>query len=228
MNTIELCVFDMAGTTIDEGNLVYKTVRDAINTRGYDVSLASCLEHGGGKEKRQAIHDVLAGESAIDPEQLDDESDVIFADFKERLAQGYDGNSVRAFSGIEDLFVRLRDNGIKVFLNTGYNRITAEKILGIVGWQVGRDIDGLVTADDVDNGRPAADMILLAMDMAGVSDAQKVLKAGDSVIDIEEGQNAGCGLSIGVLTGAQDEAQLRRAQPDYVLEKLTDLANILL
>ena len=228
MSAIELCVFDMAGTTVDEGNLVYKTVRDAINARGHSVSLASCLEHGGGKEKRQAIRDVLAGEAVVDSEHLDDESDVIFADFKSRLAQAYDHNSVRAFAGMDELFVRLRDSGIKVVLDTGYNRMTAEKILDIVGWQVGRDIDGLVSADDVEHGRPAADMILLAMDMAGVRDARKVLKAGDSVIDIEEGQNAGCGLSVGVLTGAQDEAQLRRAEPDYVLEKLTDLAKILL
>ena len=228
MNKIKLCVFDMAGTTIDEGDLVYKTVRNAINAHGHNVSLASCLEYGGGKEKKQAIRDVLAGESIVDPEQLDAESEAIFTDFKERLERAYSDETVCAFDGIEALFTHLREQGIQVFLNTGYNRMTAEKILNIVGWEIGYDIDGLVTADDVVNGRPAPDMIELAISQAGIEDARAVLKAGDSVIDIEEGQNAACGLCVGVLTGAQDEAQLRRAQPDYVLEKLTNLTRIIL
>ena len=35
---IKLVVFDMAGTTVDEDNVVYKTVRTAINFAGYDFT----------------------------------------------------------------------------------------------------------------------------------------------------------------------------------------------
>ena len=48
---IKLVVFDMAGTTVDEDNVVYKTVRDAINAAGYEFSLEQVLTHGAGKEK---------------------------------------------------------------------------------------------------------------------------------------------------------------------------------
>ena len=49
----------MAGTTVDEGNVVYKTVQKAINDEGFNVSLNDVLKHGAGKEKHQAITAVL-------------------------------------------------------------------------------------------------------------------------------------------------------------------------
>lgn len=39
---IKLVVFDMAGTTIDEDNPVYKTVQKAVNEYGYNVSWKRC------------------------------------------------------------------------------------------------------------------------------------------------------------------------------------------
>ena len=56
------------------------------------------------------------------------------------------------------------------------------KILDILGWSAGREVDALITADDVTNGRPAPDMITLAMDKFGIEDSKQVLKAGDSGI----------------------------------------------
>lgn len=79
----------------------------------------------------------------------------------------------------------------------------------------------------MDNGRPAPDMITLAMKQFNIEDSQLVLKAGDSGIDIEEGQNAECGLVVGVLSGAQNEQQLAKYQPDAILDKLTDLHELI-
>ena len=43
MHTIKLAVFDMAGTTVNENNIVYKTVQKVINDLGYEVSLDQVL-----------------------------------------------------------------------------------------------------------------------------------------------------------------------------------------
>jgi len=89
---IELVVFDMAGTTVDEDNVVYKTVRAAINAAGYDVTQEQVQAAGAGKEKSQAIRDVLA----LDAKQhADAEIDAIFADFRRRLNSAYDDLQVR-------------------------------------------------------------------------------------------------------------------------------------
>jgi phosphoglycolate phosphatase-like HAD superfamily hydrolase len=52
-----------------------------------------------------------------------------------------------------------------------------------------------------------------------------VLKAGDSAIDIEEGKRAGCGITVGVTTGAQTREQLEDAKPTLVLDSLPDILN---
>lgn len=230
---IKLCVFDMAGTTVNEDNLVYKTVRDSINQslRSADhsdkqVNLDLCLEYGAGKEKSKAIYDILNTLEFSDAE-IESLTSTAFATFKDSLATAYNQDTLAEFEGMSDLFEQLKNNGRHVVLNTGYDSKTANKILTILGWSVGSQVDALVTADDVDNGRPAPDMIALAMKQFNIEDSQLVLKAGDSGIDIEEGQNAGCGLVVGVLSGAQNEQQLAKYQPDVILNKLTDLHELI-
>ncbi len=41
--------------------------------------------------------------------------------------------------------------------------------------------------DDVPNGRPAPDMILLAMKLTGVDDPAQVANVGDTTLDLESG-----------------------------------------
>jgi phosphonatase-like hydrolase len=221
---IELVVFDMAGTTVDEGNVVYKTVRSAINSAGYEFSQAQVQAAGAGKEKSQAIRDVLALDGT---DHSDDEVAAIFEDFQQRLKIAYETLDVREQPNASEVFLRLRKRGIKVVLNTGYDRETAQGLIAKIGWVVGREIDGLVTASDVANGRPAPDMIHLAMQQVGVTSAIAVAKVGDSQIDIEEGQNAGCGLTFGITTGAQTESMLRDSAPTGVIENLSALIDAL-
>ncbi|PKA98161.1 phosphonatase-like hydrolase [Flavobacteriaceae bacterium MAR_2009_75] len=221
MHNIELAVFDMAGTVVNEDNVVYKTLQKAINENGYDLSLAYVLEHGAGKEKHQAIKDILATVGA-DPVQ--EPSEPIFENFKNLLDEAYKTLEVTTFEGVEASLANLKSQGIKIALNTGYNRKIAELLLQKMNWKQGEQYDALVTADDVTKGRPDPAMILEAMKVLDVQDSKKVIKAGDSIIDIEEGKNADCIATVGVTTGAHTEAQLNSAQPTYVLNSLKDLS----
>jgi phosphoglycolate phosphatase-like HAD superfamily hydrolase len=96
-----------------------------------------------------------------------------------------------------------------------------------LGWKKGIEYDTLVTATDVQNSRPDPDMILLAMEQLCVTNADEVVKIGDSIIDIEEGKNAGCSLNIGITTGAHTLQQLQSAKPDYVINNLLELLPLL-
>ena len=222
---IKLVVFDMAGTTIDEDNVVYKTVRAAINAAGYAFTQEQVQEAGAGKEKSQAIRDVLAldGSSHSENEVMS-----IFDDFKQRLATAYRNLDVQEQPGAAAVFSRLRERGVAVVLNTGYDRSTAEGLIEKIGWTVGSEIDGLVTASDVENGRPAPDMIHLAMTMTATESSKAVAKIGDSVIDVDEGRNAECGLTFGITTGAQTEDQLRSAHPLYIVSSLSEMCDLIL
>lgn len=225
MQNIELIIFDMAGTVVDENNVVYKTLQKAINKKGYNLALDFVLEFGAGKEKHQAIKDIL---KEIKVEDFNEESVIIFADFKDMLSFAYSKLNVTSYDGVEDLIKDLKKANIKVVLNTGYDKQTAQLLLDKMTWKLGTHYDALVTADDVERGRPNPDMIFEAMKILNISESEKVLKAGDSIIDIEEGKNASCGITIGVTTGAHTKEQLASANPTYVLNSLTELKNILL
>ncbi|MEM9143936.1 MAG: phosphonatase-like hydrolase [Bacteroidota bacterium] len=224
MHKIALAVFDMAGTVVNEDNVVYKTLQKAINARGYELSLNYVLEHGAGKEKHQAIKDILKIRDGRDRLDLSKE---IFKDFKGLLQEAYANLTVTSYDGVEDLLDTLGTLNIKVALNTGYSTEIAQLLLDKMNWSMGIHYDVLVTADDVKRGRPNPDMIFEAMDILNIQNPAKVLKAGDSIIDIKEGKNAKCGMTIGVTTGAHTREQLLSADPTYVLDSLVDLEDIL-
>jgi phosphonatase-like hydrolase len=217
---IKMVVFDMAGTTVDENNVVYKTLQKVINEAGYNFSLAQVLTEGAGKEKLQAIKDIIALENTLPDGAI---ANKIYNLFVDELATAYDSFEIKPQPAAEETFQLLQDKNILVVLNTGYNEKTAVSILEKLQWQTGKQIAGLITASDVQNNRPQPDMILLAMQRFGIKDAGEVVKVGDSIIDIEEGKNAGCGLSIGITTGAHTYEQLVSSTPDYIINNLQEL-----
>lgn len=219
---IELLVLDMAGTTIDEDNVVYKTLAKAVNDYGYNVSLDKVLEICAGMEKAEAIHNLLeniGGNTA--------ETEAIFENFSDDLFSAYNELKVKPIAGVEDFLLKMKSAGRKIVLNTGYSSSIATQLLSKLNWTENTHFDALITADDVSESRPSPEMIKLAMSKFGITDAKTVMKAGDSAIDIEEGKNAGCGLTIGVLSGAQTREQLEPAKPDYIFNSLSEAEKIL-
>ena len=75
-------------------------------------------------------------------------------------------------------------------------------------------------------GRPNPKMIHNAMQQLGVTKPQKVVKIGDTIVDIQEGKNADV-WTVAVLTGSQTEKQLMTVQPDYILSSIRALPEVL-
>jgi len=221
MKNIKLAVLDMAGTTVDEDNVVYKTLRNSVVKYGIEVDLETVLKYGAGKEKLKAITDVLEFLN-----QPTDKATTIFEDFSIALKNAYEELEVKPIVGVSEFLDELRAKNIIIVLNTGYNSKTANQLLEKLGWKKGVQYDALITADDVVNGRPSPEMILKAMELFDIKDSKSVLKAGDSAIDIEEGKNANCGITIGVLSGAQTKEELEEANPDYIFDNITQISSL--
>lgn len=219
-----MVVFDMAGTTIDENNLVYKTLQNSINNAGFSFSLDQVLAEGAGKEKKQAIRAILSTYAETSDEVLISK---IYDEFMVALAEVYSKAEILPQPNVTKLLSALKDRNIITVLNTGYDSVTANSILERLGWKAGVEFDALVTASDVQRNRPDPDMIEFAMKQFNITDSSGVVKVGDSTIDIEEGKNAGCGLSIGITTGAHTAAQLQAAHPDHIIDDLMELLVIL-
>ena len=222
---VKMVVFDMAGTTVDEGNVVYRTLHQAIEKKAPHIRFEDVLKSGAGKEKLQAIRDTLRDRVTVLTES---EVDSIFQDFLESLDLAYKELVVMPTRNTEMLLKELRELNISVVLNTGYNRATATSLIQKLNWELGVHYDELVTASDVKNNRPKPDMIFYAMDQLAIQDASSVVKVGDSTVDIEEGKNAGCLLTIGVTTGAHTKAELLTANPDYIFDDIYELKKVIL
>lgn len=210
----------MAGTVVDEDNVVYKTVQKALENGGVHVTLDQVLADGAGKEKWKAISDIA---KKYEPAISDHDIESMYHNFVVLLDQAYEDLNVMPIEGANDIFKELGKMGVYRILNTGYNKKTAMQLISKLGWQKDLDYDDIVTASDVPKTRPFPDMIFMAMELMGISDATTVAKIGDSAIDVEEGKNAACGLTVGITTGAHTRQQLASANPDYIIDRLSDL-----
>lgn len=221
---IKLVFFDMAGTVIDENNIVYRTLYEVILQFRFQVTYDDVILHGAGKEKYQALSDILLRQPkpcSIEVQQN------IYKEFLIKLEEAYSIFEVRPMEFALDVIYELRQKKTLVALSTGYNRTTATFLLEKLGWVKHKEYDLLLTASDVNKSRPAPDMIKKGMQLLAIKDSKYVAKVGDSTIDILEGKNAECGITVGVTTGAHNEAQLLLANPDYILTSLQFLPNLL-
>jgi phosphonatase-like hydrolase len=222
---IELVVFDIAGTTVHDGDAVNSSLRAALGAAGIEVDRAA----GNtvmGLPKPEAIRRLLhsAGQSVSEREVT-----TIHADFVRRMCDFYATDpSIREVPGAAATFAALRQAGIMVALNTGFNREIVEVLLARLGWRSPEVIDAWVTSDQVPRGRPYPDMIQFLMKLLGIPDACKVAKVGDTAVDLEEGYNAGCEIVIGATSGSFSRAQLERYPHSHLVASVAEVPGILL
>jgi len=118
-------------------------------------------------------------------------------------------------------FKLLKEADIKIGLDTGYPQ---DIQLGLVKkMQFDKIVDGWISSYDVTEGRPYPYMIHRLMERLHIEDVRRVAKVGDSCRDMEEGKNAGCGLVVGVLSGADSAEDLLAAGADVIANCVTDL-----
>jgi len=223
--SIELVVFDMAGTTVNDEDSVSRCVRGALAAHGVTVTVAD-VNRVMGIPKPEALR-ILISESPRRA-SLIDQIDAIHRDFVARSIRFYQTDaSAREISGSEQTFRALKQAGIKVALNTGFNRAITQTILDRLSWSGSPLINATVCSDEVPRGRPCPDMIQELMRRLGIDDPAKVAKVGDTPADLQEGKNAGCGLIVGVTEGTHTREQLEPHPHTQLIASVSELPVIL-
>lgn len=227
MSSIELVVFDIAGTTVRDNGSVADSFIAAFRDFGFDMPRDE-VKKVMGFRKMDAIALLL---EKFAPAHKDDErlTRRIHTRFIDTMIAFYrDDQDLAAFPSAEKLFSRLQKWGIKIALNTGFTRSITDTILHRLRWDERSPlIDKTICSDEVPFGRPHPDMIKRLMDDLGVTSPEKILKIGDTEVDIEEGRNAGCGVVVGVTTGAYTRKQLEPYKPDFIIDDLGELVPII-
>ena len=209
----------MAGTTVRDAGQVPKAFTSALAAHGIAVT-PQAINSLRGASKRLAILNLI-------PESSDREqrSEQVYATFVQHLAQVFNG-TVEPVPGVRGMIDTLRGEGVRVALNTGFDRDTTNLLLDALRWREGV-VDAVVCGDEVPLGRPAPYMIFRCMEATGVVDVRCVANAGDTVLDLQAGHNAGVALNIGVLSGAHGRDQMQPMPHTHLLNSVADLPALL-
>lgn len=222
---IQLIVCDLAGTTVEDNQEVHKALQHAMQKFNVRITLEQANEVMG-IPKPVAIRQLLEENKVrtIDDTLIHH----IHNAFVTEMVTFYQSDpSVREKEGVSETFRTLKENNIKVVIDTGFNRPIANAIIHRLGWESKGLIFGSVTSDEVLKGRPHPDLIFAAMKLGGITDSKKVAKVGDTLSDLMEGNSAGCGLVIGVTTGAFTWARLASEKHTHLIEQIPELLDIL-
>ena len=114
-NKIALVVFDMAGTTVEDGGQVPAAFSAVLARQGLPIS-AEEIHALRGMSKRAALAQIL--EKGLGRSANPDEVNALFADFQRELAIRYEG-TVAEVAGAAACFARLRNRGIKTLIVCG-------------------------------------------------------------------------------------------------------------
>jgi HAD superfamily hydrolase (TIGR01549 family) len=141
--------------------------------------------------------------------------DAIRATEKERYAELID--EVRPLQDSRELIEDLRQRGSTIVLASSAKQEEVDVYLDLLDAR--ELVDGWTTSADVEQTKPAPDLIEAALEKAGARDAVMV---GDSTWDIEAAGNAGI-PTLAVLTGGFSETELRERGAAAVFESIAEL-----
>jgi pyrophosphatase PpaX len=201
-------LFDLDGTVVDSGAIILASMRHAtrevLGIEAADKELMAAVG-GPGLEAQMA---------AFAPDRVDE------------LVRVYRAHNIplhdelQPCEGIEDVIVRLHEEGVRLGVVTAKWRATAE--LAFERLRVGDLFEVLVGGDETEGHKPDPDPLLLGAKRMGVS-PQDCAYVGDSPFDIRAAKAAHM-YSVAVTWGRiHDRAKLEAEEPGAIVDTAEEL-----
>lgn len=233
---IQLVVFDLSGTTVEDDNAVARSLYEAAKEFNLPTTLEE-FQQSIGTNKIHLYQYMIARSRGINVtiEELERRSFPelhaqalnVFHRYSEIMLDYYRRN-VRAMPGAEDVFEWCHQRDIRVATDTGFHRDVNTAIMDGLGWIQRKLVDLAVDVEDCDGvGRPAPFMIFHIMQRLGIQSVHQVIKIGDTPADLLSGRNAGCAGNIGVLSGANTAEVLGRYHHTHLLSSVRELPELI-
>jgi phosphonoacetaldehyde hydrolase len=251
---VKAVILDWAGTAVDFGSFAPTAVfLRLFESQGVKITPADARS-GMGLMKKDHLRIILsqpsvaqAWEAAHGVPATDADIDRLFDSFVPmQLSVLVD--YAQPIPGLLEVIQELRQREIKIGSTTGYLR-TMMDVLAPKAAEYGYEPDCIICPDEVPAGRPYPWMCYMNAIRMEVFPLESIVKVGDTVVDIEEGLNAGMwtvGLSLtGNISGLSEgevnsldkdkhqelrraaESQLFQAGAHYVIDGIWDLPKVL-
>lgn len=207
---IDTILFDFDGTLLDTNELIIQTFM-AVLGKHYPgrFTREDCLMFIGPslKETFDEIDPAMTGE--------------LMKEYREWNAQMHDELAAE-FPAVTETLRLLKAKGLKLAIVSTKRRDVLARGIGLMG--VDDIFDCVIGLDDVTRPKPDPEPLIKAMDLLG-ADPAHTLMVGDNSHDIEGGKNAGV-QTAGVAWSAKGEAYLSKFEPDFMLQGMEDLLEI--
>ena len=218
----KLVIFDIAGTTVEDPDGVGGCLKAALDSAGVPWE-ADAVNAIMGIPKPVAIKTLI---EAVGQQANEERIQEIHRDFQGKIIEYYRTSAlVKPIEGATEVFADLKSRGIKVALDTGFDRPIVDVLLDRLGWN-SETIDGSTTSDEVAQGRPHPDLVFHLMEKFGITDPKEVAKVGDTPSDLGEGTAAGCGFVIGVTYGTHTREQLQLHLHTHLVDSIREIPDL--
>jgi pyrophosphatase PpaX len=206
--TYPVVLFDLDGTVVDSGAIILASMRHATReVLGREFADAELLQAVGGPG--------LEAQMAVFAPERVDELVRVYRAHNEPLH-----DELVACAGMEEVLVRLHEQGRRLGVVTAKRRATVE--LAFARVSVGHLFETVVGGDETEKHKPDPEPLLLAARRLQVAPADCAY-VGDSPFDIRAAKAAGM-YAVAVTWGRiHDRARLEREEPDAIVETAEEL-----
>jgi pyrophosphatase PpaX len=205
-------LFDLDGTVVDSGAIILASMRHATReVLGSEHSDDELLQAVGGPG--------LEAQFAVFAPDRVDELVRVYRAHNEPLHE-----SLEACVGMEDVLVRLHEEGRRLGVVTAKRRATVE--LAFARVPLAHLFETVVGGDETERHKPDPEPLLLAAERLGVDPATAAY-VGDSPFDIRAARAAGM-YAVAVTWGRiHDRTRLEREEPDAIADTAEELLELL-
>ena len=205
-------LFDLDGTVIDSGAIILASMRHAAKeVLGEDPGDALLMAAVGGPGLEAQMR-------ALAPDRVD-ELVRVYRAHNEPLH-----DELACCAGIEDVLVRLKDEGRRLGIVTAKRRATVELAFNVL--PIERFFETVVGGDETKEHKPAPEPLLLAAERLDV-DPHACAYVGDSPFDIRAAKAAEMHAIAVTWGGIHDRAKLEAEQPDAIVDNAEELYGVL-
>lgn len=209
MNTKAL-LFDFDGTLLNTNDLIIQTFMHILEEKfPGQYSTQDCLKFIG-PSLHETFNEITPGEA----EGMITKYRTWNAAHHDELVTGYDS--------VVSTLEQLKAQGIRLAVVSTKNHAGLARGLRVLGAE--HLFEFCIGSDDVTHVKPHPEPILLALQKLGL-EKEDVIMIGDNSHDIEGGKNAGV-RTAGVAWSFKGEDYLQQFKPDYMLQHMTDLLDI--
>lgn len=209
---IDTVLFDLDGTIINTNELIITTFLHVIEKNGLKPhTREEIIPHMGMTLEHQL--QIFSGREDVAE---------LVADYRKYNRERHD-ELIRDFPSVKEVISNLHERGITMGIVT--TKIKETTLLALNMFGLKPYMKAIVTVEDVKHPKPHPEPILTALRELN-ADPARTLMVGDSAADLQCAKAAGV-QAAGVAWSLKGEETLRKYDPDYILQDMTDLYGIL-